>query len=163
MRASFVLAVALLLAAFPSPARAGKLLSVELNNADIHHAIRIVAEASRLNFVVDDQVSGKVTLKLRNVPWEDALTAILRSKDLGQERTGTIVRIAPMRKLAEEKELALRMANAEKLSKPLKTRLVPVNYAKAEDLAAIVKTTLTERGTVIVDHRTNTLIVRDVE
>ncbi|MGC4117059.1 MAG: secretin N-terminal domain-containing protein [Myxococcales bacterium] len=163
MRASVVLAVALLLTVLPSPAHAGKLISVELNNADIHSAIRIVAEVSRLNFVVDEQVSGKVTLKLRNVPWEDALTAILRSKDLGQERAGTIVRIAPNRKLLEEKETAIRLANAEKLAKPLKTRIIPVNYARAEDMAAIIKGTLTERGTVVVDHRTNTLIVRDIE
>lgn len=163
VRASFVLAVALLFTALPNSASAGKLITVELNNADIHSAIRIVAEVSRLNFVVDEQVGGRLTLKLRNVPWEDALAAILKAKDLGQERTGTIVRIAPARKLLEEKELALKLANAERLGKPLKTRIIPVNYARAEDMANLVKGTLSERGTVMVDPRTNSLIVRDIE
>jgi len=163
MRACLVLAVALLFTAVPSSASAGKLISLELNNADVHSALRIVAEVSRLNFVVDESVGGRLTLKLRNVPWEDALGAILRAKELGQERTGNIVRIAPLRKLLEEKELALRIANADKATRPLKTRIIPVNYARAEDMAVQVKATLSERGTVTVDHRTNTLIVRDVE
>jgi len=163
MRAFLVLAAAALFVATPSPARAGKLITLELDNADVRSAIRVVAEVSRLNFVVDETVQGKLTLKLRNVPWEQALAVILRAKDLGQERTGTIVRIAPLTKLLEEKELALRLQKAEKDSAPLKTRIIQVNYARAEDMVAIVKPTLSERGTVTVDARTNTLIVRDVE
>ena len=163
MRCLLAAVAACLCAAAPPSAPAGKRISLELNNADVRSAIRIVAEVSRLNFVVDEEVQGKVTLKLRNVPWEQALAAILRAKDLDQERSGTVVRIAPLRKLADEREAAARSARAAKADAPLKTRIIPVNYARAEDLAAAVKSTLSERGTVTIDARTNTLIVRDVE
>jgi type IV pilus assembly protein PilQ len=164
MKSLVALALSLACLAAPAPSRAtGKLLSLEMNGADIRSAIRVVAEVTKLNFVVDEEVTGKVTLKLRNVPWEEALKVILQSRELGMERSGSIVRVAPLRKFAEEKELALRIARAEKASAPLRTRIIPVNYARAEDMVAMVKATLSERGTVVVDARTNSLIVRDVE
>lgn len=164
MRAFLAPALALLLSAAPGTAwGAGKTVSIELSNADVRDAIRVVAEASRLNFVVDEGVTGRLTLKLRNVKWEDALAVILRARDLGQERSGNVVRIAPLKKLAEEKEAAARLAKADLESRPLKTRIIPVNYAKADEMAAQIKATLSPRGTVTVDRRTNTLIVRDVE
>jgi type IV pilus assembly protein PilQ len=158
------LLAALLAVALPATAGAtsGR-ISVALHDAEIGNAIRIVTQPSNLNFVLDDEVKGKVTLRLRNVPWRQALDTVLRSKGLGMESSGTVVRIAPLTKLASEKEAEARLAKATLASRPLKTRLVPVSNARAADLAPLLKSSLTERGTVQVDERTNTLIVRDVE
>src|SRR5207253_10535891 len=120
------------------------------------------AEIWKKNIVVSDDVSGKVTIRLRNVPWDQALELILRSKGLGKEEFGNIIRVAPLATLeAEAKSRESRQATLRR-SEPLAIRLMPVNYATASDMRDRVKEVLTERGVVAVDTRTNTLIVRDL-
>ncbi len=140
----------------------GKKVSFEFKDIEIHNLLRIIAEISKKNIVVADDVTGKVTIRLRNVPWDQALELILRSKSLGMEDLGNIIRVAPLSRLEEESRLRVERRNAEKKARELSVQLVPVNYATAEEMAARVKEILSERGNVAVDARTNTLIVRDL-
>jgi len=140
----------------------GKKVSFEFKDIDIHNLLRIIAEISKKNIVVADDVTGKVTIRLRNVPWDQALELILRSKGLGQEDLGNIIRVAPLSTLEQEAKLrADRRANLEN-SAPITVQLIPVNYAQAETMSTRVKEVLTKRGHVTTDERTNTLIVGDI-
>jgi type IV pilus assembly protein PilQ len=158
----FALAVALLLST-TVVAKAPRRISLELHNAELQSVLRLFAEVGRFNLVTSEDVSGKVTLKLRNVPWDEAFRVVVASKGLGVEQTGSIVRVAPLAKLAEEAEARRRAHDAAQAERPLVVRLIPVNYASAEEMAQQVKALLSPRGSVSVDSRTNTLIVRDVE
>lgn len=140
----------------------GKKVSFEFKDIEIHNLLRIIAEISKKNIVVADDVSGKVTIRLRNVPWDQALELILRSKSLGMEDLGSILRVAPLAKLEEEAKSRAERKKADRVSRELSVQLVPVNYATAEEMSARVKEILSERGNVTVDVRTNTLIVRDL-
>ena len=140
----------------------GRRVSFEFKDIDIQNLLRVIAEVSRKNVVVADDVQGKVTIRLRNVPWDQALELILRSKGLGKEEIGNIVRVAPLKTLEEEAKLREERRRAQIRQEELVVQLVPVNYAVALDMSARVKEVLSERGSVAVDTRTNTLIVRDV-
>ncbi len=140
-----------------------KRVSLELVNADITSVLRLFAEVGRFNLVTSEEVSGKVTVSLRNVPWDQAFQVVLASKGLGLDRHDTIYRVAPLSRLTDEAEARARRSQAEFNARPLVTRLIPVNYASAADMAQQVKAVLSPRGSVSIDARTNTLIVRDVE
>jgi type IV pilus assembly protein PilQ len=159
MRLSLLLALLLSPAALAGPRR----VSLELSNADLHAVLRLFAEVGHFNLVTTEDVSGKVSVSLRNVPWDEAFRAVVASKGLGVERVGSIVRVAPLSRLADEATQRLRVQEAEEAEQPLTTSLVPVSYANAEELAAQVRPLLSKRGTVSVDARTNTLIIRDVQ
>jgi type II secretory pathway component HofQ len=160
-----VLALALLgtpaLAA--SPKAEGKRVTVDIVRADIHDVLRMLADLGHLNLVVDDEVQGTVTLRLRNVPWKQALETVLSSHGLGRELQGSVMRVAPLRKLKDEADLRVKLKQAREDVAPLRTYLIPVNYARAADLLPHVQAQLSPRGSVSVDARTNTLIVTDVE
>lgn len=140
----------------------GKRVSFEFKDIDIHNLLRVIAEVSKKNVVVADDVTGKVTIRLRNVPWDQALELILRSKGLGKEEMGNIIRVAPLKTLEEEAKIRESRNASLKRQEELVVQLIPVNYASAGDMANRVKDVLTERGSVTVDARTNVLIVRDV-
>jgi len=140
----------------------GKRVSFEFKDIDIHNLLRIIAEISKKNIVVADDVSGKITIRLRNVPWDQALDLILRSKSLGKEEFGNIIRVAPLGKLEDEAKSRAERKKNQRLLRDLTVALIPVNYATAGNMSARVKEVLTERGNVTVDERTNTLIVRDL-
>jgi type IV pilus assembly protein PilQ len=140
----------------------GKKVSFEFKDIDIHNLLRIIADISKKNIVVADDVTGKVTIRLRNVPWDQALELVLRSKSLGQEDLGNIIRVAPLSRLEAEAQSRAERRKNERLARDLSVQLVPVNYATAGEMASRVKEILSERGNVAVDQRTNTLIVRDL-
>ena len=140
----------------------GQRIDLDLKDADIHNVLRLIGDVSRRNIVVADDVKGRVTIRLRNVPWDQALAVILQSKSLGMVEQGNMLRVAPLDQLQKERELEmLRRATAVKLA-AIETRLIPVSYAKAVELATRVAVLLSSRGTIAVDERTNTLIARDV-
>jgi type IV pilus assembly protein PilQ len=152
-------------AAQAAPARAqysGKKVSFEFKDIDIHNLLRIISEVSKLNIVVADDVKGTVTIRLRNVPWDEALDIILASKGLGKEVIGTVIRVAPLKTLEEEARAKEERKKAMRRQEDLIVQLLPVNYAVATELRDRVKDVLSERGTVAVDVRTNTLLVRDI-
>ncbi|HEY8212414.1 MAG TPA: type IV pilus secretin PilQ [Myxococcaceae bacterium] len=140
----------------------GKRVSFEFKDIDIHNLLRVIAEVSKKNVVVADDVTGRVTIRLRNVPWDQALELILRSKSLGKEEIGNIIRVAPLKTLEEEAKLRAERKKALQTQEELVVRLIPVNYAIADQMKDRVKDVLTDRGTVTTDVRTNVLIVKDV-
>lgn len=140
----------------------GKRVSFEFKDIDIHNLLRIIAEISKKNIVVADDVGGRITVRLRNVPWDQALELVLRSKSLGKEEFGNIIRVAPLATLEAEATAKAARAKARIDSAPLSVALVPVNYATAGDMSSRVREVLSARGNVTVDTRTNTLIVRDL-
>jgi type IV pilus assembly protein PilQ len=140
----------------------GRRIDLDFNNADIHNILRLLAEVGGVNIVTSDDVSGNVTIRMRNVPWDQALEVILQAKGLGMVRRGNLIRVAPLETLEKERELAIsRRKQLEDLA-PLETRLVPVSYATAGDLEERVGELLSQRGSVSVDERTNVLIIRDI-
>ncbi|WP_043429365.1 type IV pilus secretin PilQ [Cystobacter fuscus] len=140
----------------------GKKVSFEFKDIDIQNLLRIIAELAKKNIVVSDDVTGKLSLRLRNVPWDQALDIILRTKSLGKEDLGNILRVAPLKTLEEESKLRQERKKSLIAQEDLVVNLIPVNYAIASDMAARVKDVLSERGTVTVDTRTNVLITKDV-
>ncbi|WP_224240542.1 secretin and TonB N-terminal domain-containing protein [Hyalangium gracile] len=160
-----VLAVGVLLCmpALADPPRAdSKRITIDVVKADIHDVLRMLAEYGRLNVVVSDEVQGKVTLRLRNVPWREALDTVLASHGLGKELKGNVLRVAPMKRLTEEAESRAKVKQAREEAAPLNTYLIPVSHARASDLLPHVQAQLSPRGRASVDARTNTLIVTDV-
>ena len=107
-------------------------------------------------------MAGKVTMRLVNVPWDQALDVILSSKNLGMTRVGNVIRIAPQEILKRELQSELEAKRSKEKLEDLMTELVPVNYATAKEILNQVKSVLSERGDIRVDERTNTLIVKDI-
>ncbi|WP_375761251.1 type IV pilus secretin PilQ [Corallococcus exercitus] len=140
----------------------GKRVSFEFKDIDIQNLLRVIAEISKRNIVVADDVGGRVTIRLRNVPWDQALDLILRTKQLGQEQVGNIIRIAPLKTLEEEARLRQERKKSLQQQEDLLVSLVPVNYAVAADMSSRVKEVLSDRGSVTVDTRTNVLIIKDI-
>ncbi len=139
----------------------GRRIDLDFHNADIHNILRLIAEVGGVNIVTSDDVSGTVTIRMRNVPWDQALDVILQAKGLGMVRRGNLIRVAPLSTLEKERELAIARQKQQIELAPLETRLIPVSYAVANDLSPRVQELLTSRGNVSVDERTNVLIVRD--
>jgi type IV pilus assembly protein PilQ len=144
------------------PRYTGRRVSFEFKDIDIHNLLRIIAEVSKKNLIVSDDVTGKITIRLRNVPWDQALDVILKTKGLDKEETGNILRVVKAEQLAAEREAAVKRRESLENSGELKLRLIPVNYADANDMTERVKDLLSKRGSVTVDKRTNVLIVKDV-
>ncbi|HZI16058.1 MAG TPA: secretin and TonB N-terminal domain-containing protein [Myxococcus sp.] len=141
----------------------GRRITLDVVRADLHNVLRMLADVGRLNLVVDDGVQGTVTLKLRDVPWRQALDTVLASKGLAGELQGSVLRVAPLKKLQEEAALRAQLKQSREEQAPLRTYFIPVNYARAADLLPHVQAQLSPRGSASVDARTNTLIVTDVE
>lgn len=141
----------------------GRLISLDLQDTDIDNALRIIAEVSNLNIIASDDVSGKVTLRLIDVPWDQALDVILKTNGLDQITEGNVIRIAPVDKLRQEAEALREAKRAQENLEDLNVRYIRVSYARAEDIKEAVETVLTERGTVTTDDRTNQLVVRDIK
>ncbi len=141
---------------------AGRRIDLDLKDADIHNILRLLADVGRVNIVTADDVSGSITIKMRNVPWDQALDVVLQAKGLGMVRSGNLIRVAPLATLQKERELRLAAAKQEYELTPLETRLIPVSYAQAEELQARAKDLLSPRGSIAVDERTNVLIARDI-
>ncbi len=140
----------------------GKKITIDLQDADIVNVIRLIGDVSGKNVVVAEDVKGKVTLKLKNVPWDQALDVILKTKDLGQETRGGIIRVVPQKKLDDEREARLKLAEEREKKLPTTVRLIPVNYAVAKEMKDQVQGLLSARGKVTVDDRTNVIIVEDI-
>jgi type IV pilus assembly protein PilQ len=140
----------------------GRRIDLDFKDADIHNILRLLSEVGNVNVVTADDVTGSVTIKMRSVPWDQALDVILTSKGLGMVRRGNLIRVAPQATLEKERELAIAREKQRLALAPLETRLIPVSYAGASTLQPRVNELLSERGKVAVDVRTNILVVRDV-
>ncbi len=148
------------------PVYTGERLTLNFQDIETRAVLQLLADASGQNIVVSDSVTGNVTLRLQNVPWDQALDIVLRTKGLDKRKQDNVIIVAPQAELAarEKADLAAKK-DVQELS-PLRSDYVQVNYAKASDLAALIKsqaggTLLSPRGSVAVDERTNTLLLQD--
>ncbi len=140
----------------------GRRISLDFKDADIHNILRLIAEVAKINIITSDDVKGKITITLRNVPWDQALDIILKTKKLGKVQHDNIIRIAPLEEITKEQELLQKAAEIKKVIEPLRVRVISVNFADAIDLEKQIKNLLSDRGTVAIDKRTNVLIVKDI-
>jgi type IV pilus assembly protein PilQ len=151
------------LARVSSPAPAEARISIDFKDADIVDIVRLLSEVGNFQVVIDPGTSCKLTLKLKEVPWDTALDVALRVCSLGSENDNGIVRVAPVAKLTAEHQERRRLAEEQKLNRPLRTMRYTLSYARAAELAPLIKKFLSPRGDVVFDARTNTLIVTDVD
>ena len=140
----------------------GRRITLDVMDADIVNVLRLFGDISRRNIVVAENVQGKVTIKLKNVPWDQALNVILRTKQLGKETRGGIIRIALQSDLDAERKARLELAESQVKQAPTSVKLIPVNYAVARELKTQVEQLLSERGKAAFDERTNVIIVEDI-
>jgi len=163
----------------------GEALSMEFQDVEIRSVLDILAQFTEMNIVASDSVAGNITLRLINVPWDQALDIILKSKNLGKRENGNVILVAPSTELAEQEARELEAQQAVESFAPLRTEYIRLSYAKAQDVLTLISqgsgsgssgsttsgitnraddnnTLLSNRGTVTVDERTNTLIVKDV-
>lgn len=148
----------------------GERISIDLQDADVELVLRLISEVSGYNLILDDEISGKISLKLVDIPWDQALDLVLLQRNLGVVMKGNIMRVASAAKLEAERaqlqkarEAAMQAkASLENLA-PLKTDYIQINYSTAADFEGKVKTFISPRGSVSSDPRTNILIVTDTE
>jgi type IV pilus assembly protein PilQ len=140
----------------------GRKISLDFKDADIKNILRLIAEVSNFNIIAGDDVTGKITMRLVDVPWDQALDVILRAKGLGMSKVGNVIRIAPVDSLKKEIQMELEARRAKEKLEDLVTELIPVNYATAKEILPQVKGILSERGDIKVDDRTNILVIKDI-
>ncbi len=141
----------------------GKKISIEMNNMEVKEALKFITEESGVNLVISDDVKGAVSLKLRQVPWDQALVVLMKARKLGYSRQGSVLRIGPLADFKQEEDDAAKFANARKNFEPLKVRMFPISYAKVDELEKKIKEFLSEKGKVVGDVRTSSLVVTDNE
>ncbi len=140
----------------------GRALSIQTKDADIHDVLRLLSETSDYNMIIGKDVSGKVSVRLVKVPWDEALIMILQSHQLGFVKQGNILRIASLNALKEEKEKAKEALTAKDGLESLHTLFLPLNNRQAGHLTRHIYPLLSERGSLSVDRLTNTIIMRDI-
>ncbi|MEE2752316.1 MAG: type IV pilus secretin PilQ, partial [Myxococcota bacterium] len=141
----------------------GRRINIDLVEADIHSVFRLISHVSKLNIVSGDDVSGSVTVRLVDVPWDQAFSAVLQAKGLAAQRFGNIVRVAPIETIKAETQAALEASRAREELTPLQILIIPLNYANAADVKEQIESQLSSRGSVEVDSRANQLIIKDTE
>ena len=141
----------------------GKRISMDFKDADIKNLFRLIAEVSNLNIVFGDDVKGKVTIRMVDVPWDQALDVILDTNNLGMTRAGNIIRIVPSEKLMKEEQVMLAKKKGTEEVEELVTEIIPVNYALAKDTLLQIQNKLSKRGKASADERTNSIIITDTK
>ena len=149
------------------PGYTGEKLSLNFQNIEVRSLLQVIADFTNFNIVTSDSVTGAVTLRLKDVPWDQALDIILQAKGLGMRRSGNVLWIAPKDEIAAKEKLELEANAAIQNLEPLRTQSFQLNYSKAADIAVQLTGSgssriLTTRGSVIAEPRTNQLFVTDV-
>ncbi|MGI9248753.1 MAG: type IV pilus secretin PilQ [Woeseiaceae bacterium] len=144
----------------------GQRLSLNFQDIETRSVLQLLAETSGKNIVVSDTVQGNVTLRLRNVPWDQALDIVMTTKGLDMRQNGNVIMVAPAEEIAARETADLEAQLAIQELEPVYSEFLQVNYAKASDLSSLIVgtesgTMLSERGSIAVDDRTNTLLVQD--
>ena len=154
---------------------AGEKLSLNFQNIEVRALLQVIADFTNFNIVTSDTVTGNVTLRLKDVPWDQALDIILQAKSLGLRKTGNVILIAPKDELNAKEKIELEAKQQIAELEPLRTQSFQLNYAKAEDIAkgltgqaqaaaaaAPASRILSPRGSVVFETRTNQLFVSDI-
>jgi type IV pilus assembly protein PilQ len=166
----------------------GEKLSLNFQNIEVRAALQVIADFTNLNFVTSDNVKGSLTLRLKDVPWDQALDIIASAKNLAVRKSGNVVTVGPADEVAAKEKASLEAGKSVQELEPLVSELIQINYSKAEDIAKLLKsvkaidtgimpapystvsvaktetesnTLLSPRGQVTVDERTNTLLIQD--
>ena len=143
----------------------GDRLSLNFQDIEVRSVLQLLADFTGLNMVVSDSVTGRITLRLKNVPWDQAMDIILKTKGLSQRRNDNVILVAPTEEITAREKLELESQQQIEDLAPLQSELIQVNYAKADVFAELLKSEenrlLSERGNVTVDERTNTLLIQD--
>ncbi len=143
----------------------GEKLSLNFQNIDVRAVLQLIADFTGLNLVTSDTVQGNITLRLKNVPWDQAMDIILKTKGLSKRQTGNVILVAPTEEIAAREKLELESQKQIEELAPLRSEYIQVNYAKSSELAELLKSEdnslLSIRGNVTIDERTNTLLVQD--
>lgn len=140
----------------------GRKISLDFQDAEVVNVVRLIADVSGLNFVMGDDVKGKVTVKLNNVPWDQALEIILEIRNLGMERQGDILRIATLANLTKQRNEKAEARETKNRAEALTTRVIYINYAKATKMKTLLLKLLSARGEIMVASRVNALVVKDI-
>ena len=149
----------------------GDKLSLNFQDIEVRAVLQLLADFTDKNIVVSDSVDGSITVRLKDVPWDQALDIVLETKNLAMRENGNVIWVAPAAELAAKEQQELEAIKRKNDLEPLVTEYIPVNFAKAEDLAKLIRESkggkahslLSRRGSVTLDERTNTLLVQDVE
>lgn len=153
------------------PGYTGEKLSLNFQNIETRSLLQVIADFTNFNIVTSDSVTGAVTLRLKDVPWDQALDIILQAKGLGMRKTGNVLLIAPKDELAAKDKLDLESRNAIQTLESVRTQAFQINYAKAADIGAQITAggtgpnsarILSNRGSAIAEARTNQLFVTDI-
>ncbi len=154
----------------------GEKLSLNFQDIEVRSVLQLIADFTSLNLVASDTVSGRITLRLQNVPWDQALELILKTKGLDKRTSGNVMLVAPADEIAARERLELEAANQNEQLVQLRSEYIQVSYAKAADLQTMItsgintnntagsasNSLLSPRGSVSIDARTNTLIIQDI-
>lgn len=145
----------------------GDKLSLNFQNIEVRSVLQVIADFTGFNIITTDSVSGNITLRLKDVPWDQALDIIMQSRGLGMRKDGNVILIAPSEELAAKEKQRLEAARQIEELEPLRTEIFALKYHKAEDFKLILTDTkqkiLSSRGSAVIDPRTNTLFVQDTE
>jgi type IV pilus assembly protein PilQ len=140
----------------------GEIISMKFKDADLRDVILYLGHFAGLNVVFDPDVRGTVTCDLQDVPWDQALDIILKLNKMGKTIDGNVLRIAPMVVLTREDEEQRKLEESKELAGPVMVKVFDLSYARAGDVEGLLRTKISQRGEIIVDERTNTLIISDV-
>ncbi len=141
----------------------GRRISLDFQDAEITSILRLLADISAKNMVIAEDVKGKMTLKLLNVPWDQALDIVLKMNNLGKVEEESVIRIGTLGSLARQQEEEAKAKESMIKAEDLITKVININYAKAQELSDSVKKNLSARGDITIDGRTNSMIIKDVE
>lgn len=156
----------------------GRPISIEVRDTPVRDVITLIADQSGANIIMSDDINGNITIKLRQVPWDQALSIIMKTRGLGYVRQGTVLRIAPIRQLQSEAEDARRILEAQEATLPLRVKVIPVSFANVATLAGQIRNTLqatstsvaggqpsvaSGRGRIEADPRSSSIIVTDTD
>ncbi len=147
----------------PEEKYTGEIISLRFKDADLRDVVLYLGEFAGLNVVFDPEVRGTVTCDLQDVPWDQALDLILKINKMGKVIEGNVLRIAPMSILTREEEEQRKLVESKELAGPVLVKTFTLSYSKAKDVYELLRTKLSGRGEIIVDERTNTLIISDVK
>ncbi len=149
----------------------GERVTFNFQNIQVRSVLQLIADVSDLNIVVADSVGGNLTLRLTNVPWDQALDIVMDARNLDKRQNGNVMWIGPTQEIANREQQLLKAQQDRRILEPLQTVLIPMNYSKALDMKALIEEStnavdteyglLSERGSVTVDERTNTLLITD--
>ncbi len=139
----------------------GRNISLQVKDADVRDVVNFLAEESGANIVMSDDVSGKISLKLRRVPWDQALVTVMRTKSLGYIRQGNVLRISTLKSLQAETEATNKIIETQKAIVPSVVQVIPISYADLDELSKNITPFLSKEGKVITDKRTSTVVVTD--